>query len=385
MLLAGAPAHTILAKDAEERMQPSHGKDLMTARFVQKRAQARQRGRWKDCLLRLIPLVCLLTAPRLWAQPNEYSRAQDAYAAGNYRQAAILFASITSAESATPSIPQTDAGLMLARSLLHMGDAPRAETALRSYIKGHPDSAASLFLLARVLQMEDKPRESLAVLTQAAQFAHPTGEDLRVASLDYVLLDDYADALRWSQRAVALEPGNAEAWYDIARVQMHEGRYDEAIKALQRSLVLRPDTAKALDNLGVCLENQNRNDEALAAYASAVRATAATQHPSALPFRDEGKLLLTRNSFNQAAPLLLRSTELDPKDASAFAALATAYVGLQQPAAARAAMEHAVALDPRNPRLHYQLGRIYRAAGEVVMAEREFKQSAVMYGNTSAE
>ncbi len=319
------------------------------------------------------------------AQADDYGRGQQAYAAGEYRQAADLFASAAAAEKAKPASQQNDANLMLAKSLLHTADTPSAERALRSYIQQHPESAASLYLLARVLQMENKPRESLSTLTEAARLARPEGEDLRIASLDYVLLNDYSDALEWSKRAVAGEPGNAEAWYDLARVQMHEGRYEEAIKALQRSLALRPNTAKALDNLGVCLENQNRNDEALAAYTSAVHATAGTDRPSALPYRDEGKLLLTRNAFDRAAPLLRRSAELDPKDSSTFAALAAAYIGLQQPAAARSAMEHAVALDSKNPRLHYQLARIYKAQGETVLAEREFAQSAAMYGNTSAE
>ena len=368
-------------------MQSSHSTDLQAGLFMQKKAQtaASTPNRLRVRLHRACLLVCLLAASSTWAQLDDYGKGQQAYAAGRYRQAADLFASVTAAESANPTVAQSDAGLMLAKSLLHTANPSQAEAALRAYIQHHPQSAPSFYLLARVLQTENKPRESLAALTNAARLAHPTGEDLRVASLDYVLLNDYADAAVWSKRAVDYDPENAEAWYDLARVHMHDGRYDEAIKALERSLALRPDTAKALDNLGVCLENQNRNDEALEAYASAVRATAATDHPSALPYRDRGKLLLTRNAFAQAAPLLLRSTELDAGDASTFAALATAYVGLQQTPAARVAMERAVVLDPKNPRLHYQLARIYRSTGETALAEREFKQSAALYGNTSAE
>lgn len=367
-------------------VQSSHSTELRAGRFMQKQAQtsAFHRYRFRVRLHRVCLLVCLLAAATTSAQLDDYSKGQQAYAAGSYRQAADLFARVVAAEIASTKY-QSDAGLMLAKSLLHAANPSQAEAALRAYMSQHPASAPSFYLLARVLQVQNRPRESLAALTDAARLVHPTGEDLRIASLDYVLLNDYGDALRWSKRAVASEPGNAEAWYDLARVQMHDGRYDEAINALERSLALRPDSAKALDNLGVCLENQNRNDDALAAYARAVRATAATEHPSALPYRDQGKLLLTRNTFAQAAPLLLRSTELDGADASTFAALASAYVGLQQPAAARAAMERAVVLDPKNPRLHYQLARIYRSMGEAALAQREFAQSAAMYGNTSAE
>ncbi len=348
-------------------------------------ASASLRCRLRCCNLFLFLLACLSFCTMSEAQQNEYSKAQQAYATGRFREAADLFGRVSEAENTNPAIQQSDAELMQARSLMHTAEQAQAEAALRHYAQRHPASATALYLLARLLQTQNKPRESLAALTDAARLAPPAAEDLRIASLDYVLLNDYGDALQWSKRAVASDPANAEAWYDLARVQMHDGRYEDAIQALHRSLAVRPTSAKALDNLGVCLENQNRNDDALAAYGDAVRATVGANRPSALPFRDEGKLLVTRNAFAQAAPLLVRATELDATDPSTFATLATAYLGLQQTAAARTAMERAVSLDPKNPRLHYQMARIYRTVGEQALAEREFKQSAAMYGNTSAE
>lgn len=280
---------------------------------------------------------------------------------------------------------QCDALVTEARGLLERGDASKAEKQLQQCLATQPESSTALFLLGRVQQMQNHPRESLATLTRAAARSTPMGEDLRIAALDYVLLDDYADALRWSERAIQMSPNNAEAWYDLGRVQMHDGRFPEAMAALERSLTLHPESAKALDNLGICLENQDRVDEALIRYVSAVKATAASGRPTAQPYMDEGKLLVTRNAYADAVPLLLRATELSPKDSAAFAALASAYVGTKEIAAARTAIEQAVILDEQNPRLHYQLARIYRLAGEPELARREFQQSARLYGGHSAQ
>lgn len=154
---------------------------------------------------------------------------------------------------------------------------------------------------------------------------------------------------------------------------MHEERFDAAINAFQRSLVLRPANAKTLNNLGVCLENQNRTVDALAAYVTAINATAASSNPNEQPYLNAGKLLVTRNSFAEAVPLLRRATELASSDAETYAALASAYVGLRQTTEARTAMERTVSLDPNNPRLHYRMARIYREAGEPMLADHELK------------
>ena len=321
----------------------------------------------------------------LAAQDASYKAGQTAYAARQYARAAELFARAAAAEGVAAASTHSDALLLEARSLLNLARTPEAEAAVRQYLREEPRSAPALYLLGHVQQAENKPKESLGSFTAAAALQVPAGEDLRAVALDYVLLDDYTDALQWSGQAVAMDPKNAEAWYDLGRVQMHEGRFPEAIRALQASLAERPGNAKALDNLGVCLENENRPDEALKAYADAVKATAATTLPQAQPYVDEGKLLVTRNAFAEAETLLRRATELAANDAVAFAALAAAETGLGRTAEARTAMERAVALNPSNPRLHYQLARIYRAAGEAALADAEFKKSAALYGGRSSE
>ncbi len=354
---------------------------LNTPETTRRASGRRDRGRPWACLV----AAGLLAGGTAAGQNDTYAAARKAYAAMPYDVAATMVARAAAAEQTTGGPAHSDSLLLEARRLSNLGRYAAAEAVVRQYLKGEPQSAPALYLLGRLQQLQNRPKESLETFTAAAALSRPTGEDLRVVALDYVLLEDYPDALVWSARAVGMEPGNGEAWYDLGREQMHEGRFVEAMDALQRSLAARPGNAKALDNLGICLENQNRPDEALAAYAAAVKATSAAVVPLAQPYIDEGKLLVTRNAFAEAAGVLQRATELAPKDAAAFTALATARTGLGQTAQARAAMERAVALDPGNPRLHYQLARIYRTAGEAALADREFKQSAALYGGHSSE
>ena len=70
------------------------------------------------------------------------------------------------------------------------------EAELRATLALHPDSADSLYALAQVLRQAGKPRESLDTYTRAAGYRKPGAEDLRSVALDYVVLNDYEDAIR---------------------------------------------------------------------------------------------------------------------------------------------------------------------------------------------
>ena len=88
-----------------------------------------------------------------------------------------------------------DALLQRAREELHREEFPTAERTLRTYLQHEPGSADGLYLLGEVLMRKDEPKESLSVFTEAAAARRPTGEELRLVGLDYVLLADYADAV----------------------------------------------------------------------------------------------------------------------------------------------------------------------------------------------
>jgi hypothetical protein len=57
-------------------------------------------------------------------------------------------------------------------------------------------------MLGFVLNRENKPAESLEIYTQAAQLMRPKSDDLKVVALDYALLNDNPDTVRWMPQAV---------------------------------------------------------------------------------------------------------------------------------------------------------------------------------------
>ncbi len=310
---------------------------------------------------------------------DAYQQAQTAFDAHRYAEAAPLFAR---AEAENPG--KSDALLMEGKSLANVERFAEADAALRTYAAQHPDSADARFMLGYVLNREDKPADSLKTYTQAAQLATPKSDDLKVVALDYVLLDDYDDAIRWMKKAVEFDPQNESAWYGLGRCLYSQSEFAEAQQALQRALALDPQDVQAEANLGLAYEMGNKPEQAEQAYRAAVTLADADAKSDEWPYLDYASFLLEHDRPAEAIPLLQRAVKAAPKCAACHGKLGRA---LAESGEARQGVEElrtAVALAPKNPQLHYDLGRAYRAAGQMEQARAELALSARLYGSKDA-
>jgi tetratricopeptide (TPR) repeat protein len=342
----------------------------------------------RSACLGMAPLILALLTTALFTTstavaqqpPSLYAQGRQAYAERQYAEAAKLFAASAAAKEQAGA---ADALLMEGRSLVNTGDLAGAERALKAFLQQDVRSAPALYLLGYVLQRENKPKESLEVFTRAAAIRRPTANDLRIVALDYVLIDDYPDAIHWLDRAVREDPQNADAWYDLGRSQMNQGDFVAAEKAFDRVLAIVPGEVKALNNLGLSYEAQNRIPDALRVYEAAIASQRNSTHPSEQPLLNYGTLLISQNRTAEAIPVLKSAIGIAPEDAKCREQLARAYQQTDRLPEAREQLERAVALDPKNPRLHYQLGRLYHRLGEGGRSREELDLSEKLYGTRS--
>ena len=336
-------------------------------------------------LVLAVSLISVIAAARVSAQALQtYAKAKQAYALGDYRTAAELFGKSAAGERGLAPEARTDALLMQGRCLTELGEYEAAEPVIRAYLDVEKKSYQALYLLGYVLERENKPKDSLRVFTRAATVSAPRPEDLRLVALDYILLDDYDDAIRWLTRAVSGDASNVEAWYDLGRTHMHVGKFAEAEEEFRRVLAINPRETRALNNIGLCYDAQNRFDEALGAYDRAIEAGKDSPHPSEQPLLNKGALLNTESRFEEALAPLRKAVALAPSSSRCHEELSRAYIGTHLDDLAREEMERAVSLDPKSPSLHYQLSQIYRRAGLAGLAQSELKMSSELYGTRSA-
>jgi tetratricopeptide (TPR) repeat protein len=269
-----------------------------------------------------------------------------------------------------------DALLYRGKALVNLRQFENADSALRAYTKSNPQSADAIYLLAFIAFREDKPAESLRLFSDAAKLNPATSNDLTIAALDYVLLNQYSDAAHYLELALEMNPDDAEARYHLGRVRYQQNQFDLAIAAFQEVIKRDPVNVKAFDNLGLSLEAKNQVEAATAAYKRAIELDEAAAAHSEQPYLNLGTLLAKSNHFDQAIPLLERAAVIAPGEFKVHYELAKAYFDAARWDAARQQANEAVRLNPKDSSGHYLLGRVYQRLGQKELANEEFRRTS---------
>lgn len=314
-------------------------------------------------------LLCAAQSPTQGS--DDYTRGVAEFRAGNY---AAAIKNLVAAESANPG--STEALLYQARCFIHLDQFADAEKALRTFISVHPQSPDAQYLLGFVLHRQNRPSESLAAYTQAANLSRPTADDLKIVALDYVLLDDYPDAIKWLEKAVEFDPKNEDAWYYLGRAYYTKGRLPEARKVFQQLLGLDPHDVRAENNLGLILETEGKPAAAIEAYRRSIEWQEQNLRPSEQPYVNLGTLLLEQGDTNDALQPLQKAVELAPANPYCHLRLGMAYRKLGRLNDAQRELETATQLDPENAAAHYQLGRVLKENNSLARAQAEFERAA---------
>ena len=326
-------------------------------------------------------LLLLASQPEALAQnPSSYEQGKAAFAAHRWEDAANFMARAAEEDSSS-----SDALLFEGKALANLERFSESDAALNRYLKLHPGSAETLYMLGFVQNRENKPRESLTTYTAAARLATPQGDDLRIVGLDYVLLDDYPDAIHWLEKAVEFDPKNAAAWYSLGRCYYTQSSFRDAEQAYQKVLSLDPKDMKAAENLGLTYDALNRTEDADHAFRLAVTIAHDNPHTDEWPYLNYGSFLLDHDRASEAVPLLRQAVAIAPKCVACHEKLGRALgaSGATQPGIDE--LEKATALSPDEARLHYELGLAYRTAGMTDQAKAEFAASKKLYGAKSAK
>lgn len=320
-------------------------------------------GRGASCLL-----LALLPAPVAFSQSDLCANASTLFREGHWAGAAEAFADC---EQSAPG--QTDALLYRGKALVNQNRFTEAAESVEAYAASHPQSDDALYLLGYIRFRQDHPKESLETFAQAAKIKPPTASDLKIAALDYVLLNDYNSAARYLEGSLRLNPADLEARYHLGRVRYQLNQFDQAIAAFEEVLKADPKDVKAQSNLGLCLEGKNQVDAALAAYHRAIDLDSAAATHSEQPYLDLGKLLLTQNRNAEAVSWLQKAEAISADSSETHYQLGRAQLSLGQLELARAQFEEAIRLNPQDGSPHYLLGRVYRLLGRTGEAAEQFK------------
>ena len=228
---------------------------------------------------------------------------------------------------------------------LHHFRAGRMDEAQRmaAEIRGrHPDDFDALYFSGRLcLRMGDE-EQGVAYIEKA--LANNPGHaeaffNLAAAQRKLGRLNDAAGSYR---RAVEAAPGNAVAHYNLGNVLADLGEAEQAVACYQESLRIDPGLDQAHFNLGLALNGLRRFGEAVD---SLKRATALAPDDDAAHY-NLGTALINLDRLDEAAESLLRALEIDPGNADAHSNLGAALEDLDRADEAMAHYRRALEIDP---------------------------------------
>lgn len=186
----------------------------------------------------------------------------------------------------------------------------------------------------------------LAALTVAARAATPTGDLIR----EGVALHDqgrYAEAVERYQQALAKEPANALALYELANSYFASRQLDLCAQTARKGLAAPGKVeAELYTVLGSCLSDQGRRAEALEVFYAAVKKH---PHDAVLNF-NAGLVFSAMHATDEAMAAVGRAIAARPDYGSPYLLLGNLLAGQQRYAVAALSQLRFLALEPTSPR-----------------------------------
>lgn len=180
-----------------------------------------------------------------------------------------------------------------------------------------------------------------------------------------------SDALKPSQKSVALSPQDAEAHYNLAIILYELGQFNEARNSYKQAISLKPDHAQSHFGLGNTLKQLDRSQEAIDLY----RAGLLLQPDYAQGYFNLGNIHRDTGLLDEAQSNYRDAITLKPTYIEAHINLGNTLQELGNHQQAEATLRNAVLIDPSAPEVHYNLGNILNELGELQQAEVCFRKS----------
>ncbi len=132
------------------------------------------------------------------------------------------------------------------RSLIQVGDWPRAIEAFRSALARDPRNVDALYGLGLTYGVRKAYENAIAVYREMQRLA-PDDERsyVNLAQL-YAQLSEFPEEIAQYERLLRLRPDRADARFLLGNAYLKVGRYADGIAAFRRTLALRPSFVPAL-------------------------------------------------------------------------------------------------------------------------------------------
>jgi predicted Zn-dependent protease len=194
-----------------------------------------------------------------------YEKAESAFGAGRYPEAAELF---TAYNTTHPENPWGH--YMLGMSAWKTGEHEKALNAFDQALQLDPSHRKSLFNSSRVLLESGRPKEALERIEKALAQEPMSNEGLRLLGRARYDLGDVDGAIQAYRRALSIDERDVWSMNNMGLIYIQQDRTSEALAPLARAVELRSNAPVFHNNLGTALERSGYPTAAAQAYEAAI-------------------------------------------------------------------------------------------------------------------
>ena len=304
--------------------------------------------------------------------PQAFKKRGDEYVkAGRYADAERCYRQLMESDADYPG-----AIVMLGFVLREQGLINEAREVLERAVCIAGEDADGHYLLGSILEATGPQDEEIAHLQKAIDLRHDFELARRQLIIALFKSNRPAEATKLCEESIAILPGSGELHFYRSNLYVHAGEKAQAIASCKRALALNPGLIAAQQSLSRLLFDTEQFEEAEVSYRREIELT--PEHFG--PHHQLGVVLnrMARNA--EAIELFKRAILLNPNSSASYSSLGAAYTEFDEAskeilALAQENYEKAVALEPGNSDLHYNLAHSYRRGAQLDRAMASFDRA----------
>ena len=251
-----------------------------------------------------------------------------------------------------------DVGTLLSEAVAHhkAGRLSEAARKCRSVLKIDKSNALGLALMGTLHAQQRDFQGAIPILLSSLKSNPKQPQTLDTLGNALRALGRHKEALNCYEKAIALRPDFAQAFYDRGVALQLAKRPNDAILSYDKAIALKADLAGAHHNRGNALADLERHSEALDSYDRALAIS--NRNPES--FNNRGNSLRALGRLADALESYDRALKIKPDYFEAHGNRAIALQAMDRPEDALESYDRAIALNDNVAELHSRRGDVLR-------------------------
>jgi len=237
------------------------------------------------------------------------------------------------------------------------------EPLLDEYVKDRPKSSWGWYALGYSQFAQQKIGESIKALAKSLELDLRNAEAHKILGRNLMIIGRFDAAQIEFEQAIRYKPDSAESHYNLGKLFSIQDNWEPARKAFEAALRIDPAYIEAVDALGFALEALGDDAAAVANYEKAIALNEQRKGSFASAHVNLSAYYNRTGDSHKGLEYALKALELDQKSDRALFQKGRAHDRLGNLDEAVAALNEAIAINPRASSYYYVLAGVYRRLG----------------------